>query len=332
MKKKIALLLTIFTAILCLYGCNKEEPKYTITFEVNGGTEVESVTTSFLSYKPIPAKKDYYFENWYYNADFTGNPVVFPVKPTKNMTLYAKFREGIFDYTLNNDGTVTITNLLNCHLNKDVVIPNNITINGTNYPVKNVNITSINHSWLKSLSFENVQIDKLLISGEGIETIDLSKLSNIEKLQITGCVNLTSLTLPSVKVIPPSFITICNKIEKITIPSSVTTIKANSFANNGRLKTITFENGSLLKTIGDSAFSNTSIESINLSSTVTRLYQNSFKNCSSLKAVTLNSTEVLALDNVFVNYNKDLVIYVPDPLLEEYKTQNTKLNFNKITA
>lgn len=335
MKKKLILLLfTLITVAFCFAGCNnQEEIKYTITFEVNGGTTVESVTTSFLSKKPITSKKDYYFENWYYNEDFSGNPVVFPVKPTKNLTLYAKFREGIFDYTINDDDTLTITNLLNCPQNHNVVIPNTLSVNGKTYNVKNVNINSISYSWLNSLSFmDNVIVDNLYITCDNIKSIDLSKLLSIEKVKITACSNLTSVILPNTNVIPARFLTLCGSIESITIPHSVTKINKQAFAYNGKLKVVTFENNFSLKEIGEGAFAASSIESINIPSSVTNLYRNAFIDCTKLKSVTLNSTTVLKLDNVFKNCSKELKISVPSDLLDAYKQNNKDLVFIEIKA
>lgn len=335
MKKKVILFLfTLITVAFCFTGCNnQEEPKYTITFEVNGGTKIDSVTTSFLSKKPITSKKDYYFEDWYYNEDFSGNHVVFPVKPTKNITLYAKFREGIFDYDINADDTVTITNLLNCPKNHDVVIPNTLSVNGRTYNVKNVNINSINYSWLKSLSFQNnLKIDNINITCPNLTSIDLSNLINISNVTISACTNLTNVILPNTTTIPDNFLTLCGSIENITIPSTVTNINKNAFMNNGKLKNVTFEDNSSLLYIRDNAFASTAIESINIPSSVSKLFSNAFANCTNLKSVTLNSNSVLAIDGVFNNCNKDLVFSVPSTLLNDYKAKYKDFLFVEIKA
>ena len=81
------------------------EGDYTITYELNGGTNAEenpvsyNVETETITLKD-PAKPGYTFEGWYMAEDFTGNAVTEIVQGTTgNITLYAKWvKEG--DYTI----------------------------------------------------------------------------------------------------------------------------------------------------------------------------------------------------------------------------------------
>jgi uncharacterized repeat protein (TIGR02543 family) len=90
-------------------------------FETNGGTSIDSITTTYLETLPTTTKDGYHFMGWYTDAEFTGKPVTAPYCGTQT-TLYAKWiteeewnsiRDGSsFDKailaTVNGEYTVTI--------------------------------------------------------------------------------------------------------------------------------------------------------------------------------------------------------------------------------
>ena len=90
-------------------------------FETNGGTSIDSITTTYLETLPTTTKDGYHFMGWYTDAEFTGKPVTAPYWGTQT-TLYAKWiteeewnsiRDGSsFDKailaTVNGEYTVTI--------------------------------------------------------------------------------------------------------------------------------------------------------------------------------------------------------------------------------
>ena len=82
--------------------------EYTITFEENGGSEVEDITADYntIVTKPVdPTKEHYTFDNWYVDAEFT-TPYEFTTMPAENITLYAKWNVNQYRVTWNNiDGT-----------------------------------------------------------------------------------------------------------------------------------------------------------------------------------------------------------------------------------
>lgn len=90
MKKKFALViaivmvLSIFTAVMV--ACNN----LTITFDSNGGSEIESVKETVKT-EPKPSKEGYTFLGWYDTKDFSSERIEFPYTTTKNVTLYAKW-------------------------------------------------------------------------------------------------------------------------------------------------------------------------------------------------------------------------------------------------
>ena len=87
----------------------------------------------------------------------------------------------------------------------------------------------------------------------------------------------------------------CTALTSIEIPASVETIEATAFKGCSSLATVTFENGSQLKTIGgDSsyygAFSDcTALTSIEIPASVETIKASAFKGCSSLATVTFEN-------------------------------------------
>lgn len=76
-----------------------EGTTYTITYELNGGTGDNLITTyssarSGVIDLPRPTKKGYSFMGWYTNASFSRDPILAISETTnKNLTLYAKWVE-----------------------------------------------------------------------------------------------------------------------------------------------------------------------------------------------------------------------------------------------
>ena len=87
-----------------------KEGDYTITYELDGGTNAEenpagyNVETGTITLKD-PVKTGYTFEGWYMAKDFTGNAVTEIIQGTTgNITLYAKWIEIIVPKTLKVEG------------------------------------------------------------------------------------------------------------------------------------------------------------------------------------------------------------------------------------
>lgn len=66
---------------------------YNVNFVVNGGSEIESVLTDVIETSPRTYRDGFVFAGWYTSPRLTGAQVTFPYKPTKNVTLYAKWTE-----------------------------------------------------------------------------------------------------------------------------------------------------------------------------------------------------------------------------------------------
>jgi len=87
----------------------------------------------------------------------------------------------------------------------------------------------------------------------------------------------------------------CTALTSIEIPASVETIEAAAFKLCSSLATVTFENGSQLKTIGGGSYSSgafsdcTALTSIEIPASVETIEASAFKGCSSLATVTFEN-------------------------------------------
>lgn len=107
------------------------------------------------------------------------------------------------------------------------------------------------------------------------------------------CTALTSIEIPaSVETIGASAFDDCSSLTSIEIPASVETIKASAFKGCSSLATVTFENGSQLKTIeggypSSGTFADcTALTSIEIPASVETIEAAAFWHCSSLATVT----------------------------------------------
>lgn len=83
------------TQSMTLYA--RWEKNYTIAFESNGGTNLETVNTWCIEQRPEPIKTGLSFGGWYTSSDFApSTKVTFPFYPNKDTTLYARWNH--YDY------------------------------------------------------------------------------------------------------------------------------------------------------------------------------------------------------------------------------------------
>ena len=84
--------------------------KYTVTFESNGGTSVQSVVESILQNVQTPFKTDCTFCGWYESPDFTGEAVKFPFELEKDTVLYAKWLKN-YTVSFNSNGGTEVSSI-----------------------------------------------------------------------------------------------------------------------------------------------------------------------------------------------------------------------------
>ena len=63
---------------------------YTVSFQTNGGSYVDSKKLVNLEYAPPTSRDGYEFKGWYRDSGCTV-PVIYPLKVDSNITLYAKW-------------------------------------------------------------------------------------------------------------------------------------------------------------------------------------------------------------------------------------------------
>ena len=64
---------------------------YVVSFETNGGTEIESYRTDIIEKIPDCKKEDADFLDWYTSSDFSSDKITFPYELKEDTTLYAKW-------------------------------------------------------------------------------------------------------------------------------------------------------------------------------------------------------------------------------------------------
>ena len=160
-----------------------------------------------------------------------------------------------------------------------------------------------------------------------LEHLDISRvnLSVLPEQVFSGCTNIKSLILPNTLTaiksyalsktllvsisIPASVETIeeyafegCEALTSIEIPASVEEIRGSAFFGCSSLKTVTFEKGSKLKTIGSDVFLNcTSLTMIEIPASVETIEDQAFEGCSLLATVTFEKGSQLKTVDGFSN-------------------------------
>ena len=186
-----------------------------------------------------------------------------------------------------------------------------------------------------------------------LTSVKLPSVTSIGFSAFKNCSALTSVELPLATSIEYNAFYSCSALTNVSFPL-VTSIGSSTFYNCGALTNVSFP---LLTSIGSSAFKNcsaltnvsfplvTSIEdygfqycysltSVELPS-ILSIATYAFGNCGKLKTMCIGTKSsivctLLAIDAIPSNVTK---IYVPFPLLDEYKTATNWSSFaNKITA
>ena len=95
MKKKAEKIVTlVFFAMISIYlfACQNSfladaTKQYKVTFETNGGTEIDSYRAGKIEICPETVKSGYEFDGWYTNSSFDGKAITFPYE-LKNDTTF----------------------------------------------------------------------------------------------------------------------------------------------------------------------------------------------------------------------------------------------------
>lgn len=293
--------------------------QYTISFDSNGGSSVNSITQTFEGriIEPTPPTKDnYLFMGWYSDTNLE-NEFSFTVMPASDITLYAKWEEdpkGLI-YNETEEGLeVTGYN----GTNPEIVIPSMF---------KSVLVIGIadnafsNRDDIESVTIPNTvtyigaNAFKDLISLTTIKFEPQSKLQIIKDHAFNNSRLLTSIEIPqSVEVMGVGVFMNTNSLTRVTFEpnSKLTVISQEMFSNAASLKTIELPEGITL--IGKDAFSYTnSLESINMPSTVKTISARAFYEAGGLTSINIAENSQLESigDYAFLNTAQLKSIYIP---------------------
>ena len=87
---------------------------YTVTFNSNGGTNIENVSVNkneLVSAPKVPNKTGYTFDGWYSDESLTTSWSFVSDKVTENMTLYAKWTINQYTITFDSDGGTSVDSI-----------------------------------------------------------------------------------------------------------------------------------------------------------------------------------------------------------------------------
>ena len=260
-KEKITL-----TENLTLYAQWKENPSYSINYNLNEGTNPDDAKISYKQDEtvvlPIPTRELYDFAGWYLAQDFSGEAITGwnAGERTENITLYAKWTvkaenvvnaiknlpEGTHNIfvvgEIDEDTATNIGNALRSNENAKV----NLDLSGTT-GLKNI---PTSQAFRDCANLINIEIPKSVTRIGCSAFRECSSLTNIEIPESVthidngafwGCTSLTNIEIPStVTRIKNTVFCSCINLTDVGIPASVTTIEALSFYDCPNLTTVNY--------------------------------------------------------------------------------------------
>lgn len=280
-KEKITL-----TEDLTLYAQWKENPSYSINYNLNEGTNPDDAKTSYKQDEtvvlPVPTREFYDFAGWHLAQDFSGEVIKGwnAGERTGDTTLYAKW-------------TVKAENVVNAIKNLTAGT-HNIFVVGE---IDEDTVTNIGNALRSN---ENAKVNLDLSKTTGLENIPswafdgCANLINIEfPPSITsigtgtfmGCTGLTDVEfLANVRTINAAMFRECTNLTYIKIPESVRIIDNAAFYKCTSLTNIELPK-SVINIDTYVFYECTSLTNIEISESVTKIGRSVFYGCSSLTTV-----------------------------------------------
>ena len=166
---------------------------------------------------------------------------------------------------------------------------------------------------------DTATLDALI--NRSITEINNDRVTNIGVYAFQGCFQLTSVDFPNATSIGVNAFRDCSRLTSADFPNA-TSIGAHAFRDCSQLSSVNFRS---VTSIGDYAFGNCSrLTSVDFPN-ATSIGAQAFYNCSRLTSIKLASSQVVTLGsaNAFERTpfsNGAGSIYVPDELVESYKT------------
>ena len=184
-----------------------------------------------------------------------------------------------------------------------------------------------------------VEIPKAIVSNGVVKTVYKIGADSYKKAY-----NLEKATMPaSIKIIGRRAFKYCKNLKEVSLSQNLTRMNRSAFYGSGLEKvslgdsisfigSFSFKKcsnltevslGKNVKEIGRSAFSMcTSLESITIPASVEKMGTYMFYDCTALKTVKIETTKLTSeslANGVFKKVPKDLVIYVPTEVLDDYR-------------
>lgn len=249
--------------------------------------------------------------------------------------------DGIY-YADNKDGkTVSVTNngLMGDGYVGSVVIPSEVTYNGTTYSVTSIGKEAFFRcSGMTSLTIPNSVTSigsSAFFDCSGLTSLTIpNSVTEIGDSAFQSCTGLTSITIPeSVNTLGNSVFFGCSGLTSVTIPESVTKIESSSFFGCSGLTSIAIPN--LLTEIGEMAFLGCSgLTSITIPESVNSIGNYAFGGCSNLMSFTSRNTTpptLLSVDT-FKEMPESCQLYVPESSIDAYKVATGWTFFTLVSA
>ncbi len=213
----------------------------------------------------------------------------------------------------------------------NVVIPNTITINDTNYDVTRISDNVFYNNEMKSIvlpnSLKEIGINTFSLCSSLREINLPDGLIHIGSNAFSGLA-ITTIRLPeSLYKIDSSAFSSCKNLEEIVIPENIETISEYTFYNCISLSSVTLNNG--LVEIQKYAFVNTAIEELILPSSLKTIGYSAFSDCSSLQEVTFNDGIEYIEEYAFQNTSVETV-KLPSTIIKLYLSAFMKTNVDVI--
>ena len=246
--------------------------------------------------------------------------------------------------TSNNNGTTVSTNFTSPATNvsfygKTVDTKNVFYYDGTNYLDYNSASDVIINStvtYIQDYAF-NVYSSSDIFNPDAtnIETVIFyynSQCNTIGDQAFCECSSLRSINIPNSVININEYAFQRTVITNLYIPASVTTIQNGGFAGNESLKTITFESGSQLTSLGSSVFeNNTILKEIELPYGVTSLETNLFYDCYKLTSITIPASVTTIGTNAFYTCTSLTSITIPNSVTSIDNSAFTDSVLNTVT-
>ncbi len=190
-----------------------------------------------------------------------------------------------FYFTIGEGNTVSVTSGEGANYFGDIIIPSQVTYNGTTYSV-----TSIG----KNAFHDNSAITSVTIPNT---------VTFINKRAFGGCTSLTSVSIPnSVTEIASAAFYGCSALKDIILPSGLKIIDDNLFWGCTSLTSVTISEG--VTSIGEEAFREClALPSITIPNSVMLICNRAFEECTSLMAIIIGSGITAIGSHAFANIN-----------------------------